>query len=473
MGTITVEVWDATGNKKTLVELPEDAPVNRILVVLVEKMNLPKNSPDGQLMSYKFHHKATGMQLLDTQTLRDAGVQNGHVLRIQPEITAGAAEAVEEDRFHRFRLIEWWDQEKLAGARILVAGAGALGNEVLKNLALLGTGRVFVADMDDIETSNLSRAVLFRDGDEGRPKAETAARRARELYPPLRIRAARANVVHDLGLGLFRWADVVLGALDNREARLAINRASRRVNRTWIDGGIEQLSGIARVFRPGGPCYECTMTETDWKMLEMRHSCSLLNRQLMEFGKTATTPTTAAVVAGIQCQEALKLLHGKETLDGGGYVFEGLHHTSYRVQYQSKPDCMSHDTFEDIRETAWSAAGTTLREALERVRRDLGASAVIDFPRELLASLDCPTCGRSERLFRPLSSVTEEEGRCPCGGRRAPRLFHSVTGREDFLERTLGEIGVPPWDILAGRCGERIEGYELSADREFVLGDLA
>ena len=91
MGMITVEVWDATGSKKQEVELPDDAPVNRVLVVLVDKMRLPRNSPDGQLMSYKFHHKATGMQILDSQTLSEAGVTEGDVLRIQPEITAGAA----------------------------------------------------------------------------------------------------------------------------------------------------------------------------------------------------------------------------------------------------------------------------------------------------------------------------------------------------------------------------------------------
>lgn len=463
MGMITVEVWDATGNKKSMVELPDDAPVNRILVVLVDKMSLPQNSPDGQMMSYKFHHKSTGMQLLDTQTLGDAGVREGDILRIQPEITAGARGVLQEDRFHRFRLIEWWDQEKLAAAKFFVAGAGALGNEVLKNLALLGVGRVYVADMDDIETSNLSRAILFRDGDEGRPKAETAARRAKEVYPPLKIRAAKSNVVHDLGLGLFRWADVILGALDNREARLALNRASGKVGRPWIDGGIEQLSGLARVFRPGGPCYECTMTDTDWKMLEMRHSCSLLNRQLMEFGKTATTPTTASIVAGIQCQEALKLLHGKETLDGGGYVFEGLSHTSYLVKYQQKPDCMSHDAFEEIREMPWSASTTTLREVLAE------AKGPVEFSRELLAALECPSCGKSERVFRSLSSVTEEDGTCPCGARRAPKLFHGVTGKEDFLDRTLADIGIPPWDIV---CRRGI-GWELSGDRAHVLGDLA
>lgn len=89
MGMITVEVWDATGSKRQPVELPDDAPVNRILVVLVDKMRLPRNSPDGQLMSYKFHHKTTGRQLLDTETLAQAGVREGDVLRLQPEITAG------------------------------------------------------------------------------------------------------------------------------------------------------------------------------------------------------------------------------------------------------------------------------------------------------------------------------------------------------------------------------------------------
>ena len=91
MPSISVEVWDATGNKKQLVEMPTDVPVNRVLAVLVDKMSLPRNSPDGQLMSYKFHHKASGMQLLDTQTLEQAGVKDGDILRIQPEITAGVA----------------------------------------------------------------------------------------------------------------------------------------------------------------------------------------------------------------------------------------------------------------------------------------------------------------------------------------------------------------------------------------------
>ncbi|MBW3543571.1 MAG: EsaB/YukD family protein [Planctomycetes bacterium] len=89
MSDITIEVWDATGNKKQLVELPADAQVNRVIAVLIDKLNLPRHSPDGQLMSYKFHHRASGRQLLDDETLGESGVADGDVLRLQPEITAG------------------------------------------------------------------------------------------------------------------------------------------------------------------------------------------------------------------------------------------------------------------------------------------------------------------------------------------------------------------------------------------------
>jgi len=89
MSNLTIEVWDATGNKKQLVSLPADATVDRVIAVLVEKMNLPRHSPDGQLMSYKFHHKASGRQLLEEESLASAGVHEGDILRLQPEITAG------------------------------------------------------------------------------------------------------------------------------------------------------------------------------------------------------------------------------------------------------------------------------------------------------------------------------------------------------------------------------------------------
>src|SRR5437764_7963688 len=99
----------------------------------------------------------------------------------------------DQDRYGRLRLISWWRQEKLAAARVLVVGAGALGNEVIKNLALLGVGTTHVIDLDDVEPSNLSRSVLFRAADGGRAKAEVAAERAREINPAAAVVPLRGD----------------------------------------------------------------------------------------------------------------------------------------------------------------------------------------------------------------------------------------------------------------------------------------
>jgi hypothetical protein len=89
VGDINLEVWDATGNKRLKVQVPDDVPVERILMVLADKLHLPRYAPDGQLMSYKFHHRRLGVQLLDDQTLTQQSVLEDDVVRIQPEITAG------------------------------------------------------------------------------------------------------------------------------------------------------------------------------------------------------------------------------------------------------------------------------------------------------------------------------------------------------------------------------------------------
>lgn len=93
MPMLTMRIWDVTSSRSTLVEAPDDVPIARLLVLLVERMNLPLNSPDGQILSYKLHHKRTGRQLLDSQSLAEAGVAAGDDLRLQPEITAGASRA--------------------------------------------------------------------------------------------------------------------------------------------------------------------------------------------------------------------------------------------------------------------------------------------------------------------------------------------------------------------------------------------
>jgi adenylyltransferase/sulfurtransferase len=335
----------------------------------------------------------------------------------------------------------------------------------------LGVGHVLVADMDRIEASNLSRSVLYREEDCGKFKATVAAERAREIYPQMQIAALNGNVVYDLGLGAYRWADVILGGLDNREARVAINRAAAKVGKPWIDGAIERLDGVARVFDPAiGPCYECTMSDVDWKMLEARRSCALLTRSEMEQGKTPTTPTTSSVIAGIEVQEAVKMLHGLETLSGQGFVFDGTNHQSYVVTYSRQEGCPSHDSIEPVRSLPWRVAETTVDRLLTRVCDDLGMGAVLEFNQDLLESLVCPHCERVELRFGSLGKITEAQSRCQrCLNLQVPSMYHTVGGDWPHLDKTLGELGVPPWDVVIGRRGDKQLAFEFTGDRDDLV----
>lgn len=89
MASIDVTVIDVTGSREQSAALPDDAPVRRVIAKLVELMGLPLYGPDGAPLSYRFHHKASGRQLGDNETLAQAGVRDGDVLRLQPEIVAG------------------------------------------------------------------------------------------------------------------------------------------------------------------------------------------------------------------------------------------------------------------------------------------------------------------------------------------------------------------------------------------------
>ena len=131
-----------------------------------------------------------------------------------------------ETAYDRAKLISWWSQEVVSSSKILVVGAGAIGNETLKNLALLGVGKMFICDMDTISVSNLSRTVLFKINDVGKYKAEVASNRVLEMSnnPECKVDYFVGDIVNKLGHGVFRRFDIVLGCLDNMLTRKDVNR---------------------------------------------------------------------------------------------------------------------------------------------------------------------------------------------------------------------------------------------------------
>jgi hypothetical protein len=296
------------------------------------------------------------------------------------------------------------------------------------------------------------------------------------MCPGATVRPLVENVVHQVGLGLFAWSDLVIAGLDNREARLWINRAAWRVNRPWVDGAIEGINGVARVFLPGAPpCYECTLGEVDWALLERRMSCNLLLREAETQGKVATTPTISSIVGGIEVQEAVKLIHGLPSLAGRGFIFDGLNHTSYVIDYTVNPDCMSHYTWQRVVRLEESSHDLTLEQLRRRLQHDLETDDVtVEFSRDVIHRLICPQCGASEDVFAPVGTVNFEQGRCPNDRQlRRVETLHSYSGQKDLADRTLDQLGLPLFDIFVGRAGETEVAYLIGGDAAAVLGPLA
>ncbi len=378
---------------------------------------------------------------------------------------------LQKDRLGTFSFISWWEREKVEQAKVMVVGAGALGNEVIKNLVLMGVGNIYIIDFDTIEMANLSRSVLFRESDTGRKKAEVAAARAREINPNVHVQYLHGDVTTEVGLGVFRRMDVIIGCLDNREARLAVNRFCYWINKAWVDGAIQEFLGLARVFVPGeGACFECTLTEQARRDLSIRYSCPLLARENVLLGKVPTTPTIASIIGAIQSQEALKIIHDKPVEAGKVMHFNGMTNEMHKTSYTPVEDCESHWTYGKITELPLRADTTTLEDMLKVIRRDLGPQAVLELDQEIILSLYCRDCQTKEDILEPISHVGFNRAHCPsCGMLRETEMTHIVTGSEPFLNRTLASLGVPKLHILRAYNAEKYAFYELSGDLESAL----
>lgn len=350
-----------------------------------------------------------------------------------------------------------------------MVGAGALGNEVIKNLTLLGAGSILVVDLDTIERSNLARCVLFREDDAGLAKAPVAVRRARELNPDVSLVAIEGDVRTDIGLGTFLEVDVVLGALDNRDARLHLNESCWKTQTPWVDGAIEGMMGELRVFTPPDSVdYAATLGERERDELERRRACTLLPPEESgsnSSGRVPTTATTASVIAALQVQEAVKLIH-RDRFDyrfgGRGFLFNGITHDSYPIDYsQGKAEAPHTYDLEGATETEGSE---TLGELLEAAERKLDGEVQLQLEREILLSMHCGKCDLGEEILRPAKALPESALDCSqCGRQRRMELVHRITRESpELLAMTATEIGLPAADILTATNGEETVHFLLA-----------
>ena len=357
-----------------------------------------------------------------------------------------------------------FEQQRVSAARIMVVGCGALGNEVLKNLVLLGVEHLLVVDFDVVEIGNLSRSVLFskKDAEQHRLKVDVVAERLQAMNPSLEIQTICGDVAYDVGLGLIRRQDVVIGCVDSRWARYCINRLCMRAGKPWVDGGITELEGTARVFVPGRNCYACNLGPKGLEELARRMPCSGIIRRHEVSGQTPTTSIVASVIGAVQVQEALKLVHNHlieqgelTSLCGKMFYYDGLHLTTKLVAFQAyDDDCAVHDLWAPVQPSELTA-DNTVRDALEQIcimlsvkepTISLESDCFVDYvvERSNNRRTDVMVPGHAVEQFIEQSATL--------GGIPYSELYQheyrEIDYRFPYQDYSLAQLGIPSWDVL-------------------------
>lgn len=249
------------------------------------------------------------------------------------------------DRYLRHSLIDWFDQDRLRGINVIVVGAGAVGNEVLKNLALVGVGTIHIVDFDIIEVHNLTRSILFRESDVGRFKSEVAAARILEINPDCVVTYSIKGLWESINIKMLKKFDVVISCLDNYEARIALNQICLIAKIDFINLGIDsRYVSIERYplrLEPDCCCYECAIPPSIYRKINERYSCGWLKKIAFAEKKIPTTAVTSSV-AGALCISLLLQCDHPDCLRGAVKIFfDTITMRSSVVKLTKKNDCMS------------------------------------------------------------------------------------------------------------------------------------
>lgn len=221
----------------------------------------------------------------------------------------GIEDPVTVDYLWARHLIEWGEagQRKVRSATVMLAGAGAIGNEVAKNLAMLGVGKLLIVDRDNVELSNVSRMIFFSKKDVGVNKAEVLARNINRKYPYVDTTAFRGDL-EALPLKFYLDSDVIVCGLDNVVSRIFLASTSRKYGIPMVDGGITGLNARAHSYiPPDDPCPICVFPSNQYsQIVGLRNPCDAP----LDQGAVPSFATSISVVSSILAQETTKIIMG-------------------------------------------------------------------------------------------------------------------------------------------------------------------
>jgi molybdopterin/thiamine biosynthesis adenylyltransferase len=251
----------------------------------------------------------------------------------------------DEDKFDREKRIPWIKFNLIQKSRVLVVGAGALGNEVGKNLVLSGFKKISIVDMDKIVKSNLSRCALFKveDAEKGYLKAEVLARELKKIDPSVEV-SWYSRAIQELPEDFLKQFDIVFGCLDNIMARLYINSHAYYYGIPLVDGGTLGTSGkVQVVIPPKTACIECGMNKTHFKNLEQIFSCSGREDVTIYSPKLPAEITTTAVIAALQVLTGIKIISKQyDALPQNLIYYDGYRNVFEVLEVPINKNCPNH-----------------------------------------------------------------------------------------------------------------------------------
>ncbi len=353
------------------------------------------------------------------------------------------------ERYLRHQLIPGWQQDKLETARVVIIGMGALGNEVSRILAMSGVRELILCDPDIVETSNLSRTLLFRESDVGQLKVDAAARALRDLTPGVDVTIRPFPFVHGVGLAELRDAGVVLSCLDSRAGRLQLAGRCQLVRAACIDGGTHPWGGELRPYLkkdPEAPCYCCSLTPADRAIADIPMHCMDINDKA-EAGAAAPS---SAMIGTWMAMVATRYLMGFEfppdilKIDGGSGLISP-------IKQKRDPECPFHRPIGKTEQLAVSN-----RDTLNRFRSYLPEESSPLLWEPVQYQAECTACGYSS-MYWQLPRIEP----CPdCGKELRPRTTPDLSDAPG--EMTLAELGIPPNEIIPVRTKNGFRWIEIS-----------
>lgn len=353
-------------------------------------------------------------------------------------------------RYLRQQGIEGLDLDRLRGLHVTVVGAGAVGNEVVKNLVLMGVGAVDVHDFDRVEIHNLTRSVFLREADVGATKAQAVIARAAEVDPNVRLRAVEGDAWRTLRLADLQRRSAVICAVDNLEARMKLSQLCLLAGVDLVNAGIDSRYAAVDVFPFGADaqcaCFECHLPESAYRKVVERYSCGWLRRALLAENTVATTAVTASVAGALAVQAALRAGDGRE--GPRRLLLDARTGASTVVALARNAQCPGCALL-------WPrprrvAARGNWRQALAEHAPGTDAVLLSD---PLIFDYGCATCGATTAaagcVGRRADDFDDRLMRCAACGQLSARIDIRAEAAVDDLRQLFGDTPIPAKFLLA------------------------